>query len=108
MSSQAYQSVRQAILSKKIVTASYNGLRRVMCPHTLGWKKGKEHGLFYQFAGETSSGALGPDGSADNWRCVDIEKLTGVQVSDGAWHTSESSHSKRQTCVDQVDVEVTH
>ncbi len=107
MNSQAYQMVRQAILSKKIVTAMYQGHRRVMCPHALGWKHGKEHGLFYQFGGTSKSG-LGPDGSPDNWRCIDIGELTSVQVSDGAWHTSTSSHSKRQTCVDRVDAEVTH
>ena len=45
-----YEIVRDAIQTKKIVAATYHGYERVMCPHVLGTKRGREQGLFYQFA----------------------------------------------------------
>jgi len=102
----AYSLIRQAILNKQVVVASYNGYRRQMCPHVLGMKNGREHALFYQFAGGSSSG-LGPPGSRNNWRCVFVDELTDVQVVDGTWHTAPN-HSRPQSCVGEIDVEVAY
>jgi hypothetical protein len=105
MSSQTFLKIKQAITNKQIVCATYHGHYREMCPHTLGWSKtGKEHALLYQFAGSSSSG-LEPDGSYQNWRCVDIDQLMDVTVKDGHWHTA-ANHSRKQTCVANVDIEV--
>lgn len=100
----AYETIRQAIQKKQHVLAVYDGHYREMCPHVLGRKNGRIQGLFYQFAGTSRSG-LAPDGSASNWRCIPIDKLSDVQLRDGAWHTA-ANHSRAQTCVDQIDVEV--
>lgn len=102
-----YEIVKDAILNKKIVFATYHGYERIMCPHTLGWKKGREQALFYQFAGYSQSG-LSPDGSPNNWRCLFLDQLNNVHSEDshGDWHTAPN-HSRPQTCVDQIDVEVT-
>lgn len=100
----AYAIVRDAILAKQQITASYRGYLREMCPHVLGTKDGREQALFYQFAGDSSSG-LGPDGSSDNWRCMFLDELVGVQAQDGEWH-SAPKHTQQQTCVDKIDVEV--
>lgn len=97
-----YQLIRQAILGRKIVVATYKGHVRVMCPHVIGRKNGKEHAFFYQFAGGSERG-LGPDGSNENWRCIDISLLSNVSVREGAWHTCRSGTDK-QACIDQVDV----
>ena len=94
--------IRRAILDKLQVVATYKGLRREMCPHAIGVKKGKVHALFYQFAGESSSG-LPPDGE---WRCLVVDELSNVSVLEGAWHTSPNYSIERQTCIDDVDVEV--
>ena len=105
MSTVAYQLIRQAILEKKCMAASYKGLHRMMCPHTLGTsKKGEEQALFYQYAGESSSG-LQPPGSPKNWRCLRIEDLSNLQIIEGPWHGGPN-HSVPQTCVDEIDVEV--
>jgi hypothetical protein len=101
----SYALVRQAILEKKAIHATYSGLHREMCPHVIGLKNGKEQALFYQFGGESSSRPIQPDGSKENWRCVEISKLSNVQIVAGAWHTAPD-HSRPQTCVDQIDVEV--
>jgi hypothetical protein len=79
-----------------------------MCPHVLGTKNSKLHGLFYQFAGQSNSRPIQPDGSPDNWRCIDISALVDVKIIDiGAWHTAPD-HSRPQTCVDFVDAVVAY
>lgn len=98
----------EAIRGKKQVLAIYDGLRREMCPHVVGYKDGNPHCLFYQFAGE-SSGTIYPQGDPrayQNWRCMDIDKLSNVRLRDGEWY-SLSWHKRRQTCVDEILEQVT-
>jgi hypothetical protein len=102
----AYQIIRDAILNKHIIKARYDNKDREMCPHAIGRKSGVEHALFYQFGG-ASSQHLGPDGSAQNWRCLAISKLSAVTSEPGSWHTAQD-HSKRNTCIDRIDVEVSY
>ena len=104
MASDTYQIVRQAIIDKKQIVAEYNGHVREMCPHVIGEKNGRLQALFYQFGGTSSSKSIIP-GSKDNWRCVIIENLRVIEVRDGDWYSS-SDHTRPQTCVDEVDVEV--
>lgn len=100
-----YSIIRQAIIDRDQITATYQGYHREMCPHAVGTKDGLEKALFYQFAGKSRSG-LGANGSDQNWRCIFIEELENVSARKGAWHTA-ANHSRRQTCIDIVDVEVT-
>jgi hypothetical protein len=97
----SYSVLRQAIIDKKQVTCSYRGLTREVCPHVIGLKRGKKHALVFQFGGQSSSG-LPPGGE---WRCLDVDSVTGASAQDGPWHTGDS-HLQPQTCVDQIDVEV--
>ena len=97
----AYSLVRQAIIERKQIVATYNGHNREMCPHVIGTKNGREQALFFQFAGSSSKG-LPPDGE---WRCVPIEGLSDISTREGPWYTGEG-HSQDQTCVDEVDVEI--
>ncbi len=106
MATETYNLVRQAIVNKQQVIATYNGHYREMCPHVIGLKNGKEHALFYQFSGTSRSG-LEAQGSYLNWRCIPISRLTDVAVRSGEWHTT-SPHTQRQTCVDDIDKEVSY
>ncbi|MCK4905757.1 hypothetical protein KAS42_05935 [bacterium] len=99
-----YDLLKQAILNKQQIVATYDGYHREMCPHALGIKEGLEKCLFYQFAGESSSRQI-IQGSSDNWRCIFVSELTDVSIRDGEWHTA-SNHSRSQTCIDDIDVEV--
>jgi hypothetical protein len=117
-----YETIRQAIINKQQVIATYHGYQREMCPHVIGIKRGKPatqgrgrrpgrpatpdepRALLYQFGGASSSG-LGPVGSPDNWRCVKVDELQNVSTRPGPWHTAPN-HSRPQTCVDEIDVEV--
>ena len=104
MFSVTYLMIRDAIIRMKIVEGYYDQRWRIMCPHAIGTKRGREQALFYQFAGDSSS-PLGAPGSPDNWRCMPIAGLSQVRVVDGDWH-SAANHSRRNTCLDWVDVEV--
>lgn len=105
MSSDSYATIRNAILKKQHVVATYNGHVREMCPHVIGTKNGREQALFYQFGGTSSSGAIIP-GSPQNWRCIPIAGMSNISIRSGTWHTGDN-HSRPQTCVDTIDVEVT-
>ena len=97
-----YDLIRTAILCKKQVIAVYDGYPREMCPHVLGLKKGVRHVLSYQFGGESSRG-LPPSGE---WKCMQVDALSQVALRDGQWFTGTRKTNKPQSCVDQVDVEV--
>ena len=97
--------ISHAIGTKKLVTATYHGHQRRLCPHVIGEKNGKVNCLFYQFGGSSSSG-LSRD-STQNWRCIPVEVLTDISVSEGDWHTA-GNHSQQQTCVDAIYAEVSY
>lgn len=103
MASPNYELIKEAIVAGHQVIANYRGRRREMCPHTLGHTNGREQGLFFQFGGESSKGL--PDGG--EWRCMDIALIESLEVVEGEWHTRDD-HSRPQTCVEVVDVEVAH
>ncbi|RQO30289.1 hypothetical protein DBR32_11995 [Taibaiella sp. KBW10] len=99
-----YDLIKQAILEKKQIIASYNGYYREMCPHAIGTKKGREQAIFYQFGGDSSSGPVSP-GDKSNWRCIPVAGLDQVMIRDGEWHTADN-HSTPSTCIDFIDVQV--
>ena len=99
-----YATVRSAIAEKRHVIARYNGFVREMCPHVIGTKNGREQALFYQFGGSSSSG-LSPIGSPSNWRCIPLQTIEIIEIRDGEWYTAHN-HSRPQTCVDDIDLEV--
>lgn len=100
-----YETIKNAIKNKKIIKARYGGYEREMCPHVIGTnKEGKEQALFYQFGGYSSKGMITSDSNA-NWRCISTDGLENIRVEDGTWHTG-SNHSTEQTCVANIDLEV--
>ncbi len=99
-----YDLLYQAISQKKQVIAVYDGYPREMCPHVLGWKNGVRHVFSYQFAGGSSTG-LPAEGQ---WKCMDVDGLSGVSLREGPWYTGTRKTDKPQSCVDlsQIDIEV--
>ena len=96
-----YAMLAQAIKGQNQIHATYRGHRREMCPHTIGTKNGVEHVLSYQFGG-TSNRGLPAEGE---WRCMNVADLSDISIHEGQWHTG-NRHTKPQTCIDKVDVEV--
>jgi hypothetical protein len=99
-----YRLIRTAVMSKRPVRATYHGRDRWLCPHRLGRnREGQVRVLCYQCGGDSGSG-LQSAGSPANWRCIALEKLSRVELLEGAWHTAPN-HSRPQTCVAEVDVD---
>ena len=96
-----YVLVRRAIRERKLITCTYQGKRREIAPHILGFKKRVEKTLVFQFGGETNS-TLPPGGE---WRCFALKDVVDAEMRDGEWHTG-GSHRSAQACIDIVDVDV--
>lgn len=96
-----YDLIRKAAVEGKQAVFMYQGYRRETCPHVVGHKNGLERVLVFQFAGGSSSG-LPIDGQ---WRCLSPGEISGIELRDGPWKYGKS-HSRPQTCVDNIDVEV--
>jgi hypothetical protein len=96
--------VRRAVQDRRPISAIYHNRHRLFCPHRLGRnKEGQIRALCYQYGGESESG-LKPMGAPDNWRCVALDKLTRVELIDGAWRTA-ANHSRPASCIVDVDVD---
>lgn len=95
--------LRSAIASKTNISATYRNRYRELSPHALGYKRGVLHLLSYQYGGDSKSG-LSPD-PTENWRCMDVPGMTGIQVIGGDFQ-SVSSHTQRQNCIDTLIAEI--
>ncbi|MEM8696488.1 MAG: WYL domain-containing protein [Pseudomonadota bacterium] len=95
-----FETLRSAIENRQQVLCYYKDHDRELCPHTLGYKDGREKVLGFQFGGGSSKGL--PDGG--EWRCMFVDDIQNLEVRDGDWHTSDN-HSQPQTCVDDVVAE---
>jgi len=101
---EVYQLIWTAIANKQPVEAVYQGRLRLFCPHRLGRNRaGELRVLCYQYGGESQSG-LQPMGSPANWRCIALEKLSGVKLLEGAWRTAPN-HGRPTSCVAQADID---
>jgi hypothetical protein len=99
-----YRKVRQAIESRRPISAIYEEHPRLFCPHRLGRnKEGEFRVLCYQFGGASRSG-LKPPGSPDNWRCIALKKLNSVALLESPWQTAPN-HSRPASCIAVADVD---
>ena len=63
-----HRLVSAAVVQHRPITALYDGSRRLLCPHVLGYNQSGEGLVFcYQYGGETKVGPL-PSGGAGVWR----------------------------------------
>jgi hypothetical protein len=99
-----YRLIRTAVTGRRPISALYDRLPRLLCPHRLGRNRaGQARVLCYQYGGESST-ELEPSGSPANWRCMKLEKFSRVERLEAVWHTAPN-HSRPQTCVTDVDVD---
>jgi hypothetical protein len=97
-----YRLIWKAARARKQVTCVYDECYREGCPHIVGYNKAGQEAVFvFQFGGDSTS-VLPPQG---DWRCFDLAAMTDVQLRDGRWH-SGTRHTKTQTCIQFVDVDV--
>jgi hypothetical protein len=99
-----YELVRAAVENRRPISALYHDRRRLFCPHRLGRNTKRQlRVLCYQYGGDSESG-LKPLGSPDNWRCVALDKLTEVELLNGAWRTAPN-HSRPASCIVDPDID---
>jgi hypothetical protein len=97
-----YRLVSAAAVQHRPITALYDGTRRLLCPHVLGYNRPGEWRVFcYQYGGETKSGPL-PSSGEGIWRCLALRKFSSVEVLVGPWRTE--THAA-QRCVEHVQVD---
>lgn len=101
MTSSSYRLIALAMQERKQVHCRYEGFARALCPIMLGYKRGKERVLCFQFGGDASKG-LPPGGQ---WKCFDLAKMTDVELRSGRWHAG-TVHSHPQHCIDDVDLDI--
>jgi hypothetical protein len=97
-----YALLREAGTRKRPVAAIYEGHPRLFCPHLLGRnKQGRRHAFCCQFGGTSGSGLRTVAEGVGGWRCIVVERLSGVELQSGIWHTQPRSN--RQTCIEEVE-----
>jgi hypothetical protein len=91
-----------AAVQHRPIVALYDGTRRLLCPHVVGYNQSGEWRVFcYQYGGETKSGPLQSSGEGI-WRCLSLIKLSSVEVIDGPWRTEPHAP---QRCVENIEVD---
>jgi len=98
---ETYALVREAIAAKRPIVATYDGHPRELCPHVIGTRDGRAQVLCFQYGGSSGRGL--PAGG--EWRCLAIDRLTGVALASGPWHT-RGWDPTTQHCVTVVDLAV--
>ena len=100
-----YSLLRAAAAQKQPVTAVYDGLPRLLCPHLLGKnKRGELRAFCYQCGGESESVLRTLPEGVGGWRCIAVDKLTQVEWQVSAWRTEP--RTGQQHCMEQVDFDV--
>jgi hypothetical protein len=102
MHSESFELICRAILQRKQMICRYDGYRREVCPHIVGYSAGRERVQVYQFGGDTSDGPIRPGG---DYKCFEISKMEQSVLRDGPWHGDEK-HKQRQQCVKEIYLHV--
>ncbi len=68
--------IGQAINSRHVLEFTYQGLHRIAEPQVFGYYDGKKQLLGFQIGGQSRSGGL------PEWRRYDVDRITGLSISD--------------------------
>lgn len=97
-----HRLVYEAVAHRRPIAAVYDGTQRLFCPHALGYNEPGQYRAFcYQYGGQSHRGPQ-PSARAGIWRCIALEKLSSVELLDGAWQTELHG---RQHCVKHLEVD---
>ena len=86
-----WAQLQAALQARRPVEVSYHGRWRLICPHALGWHRGRPMVLGYQSGGQTSTGIL-PEDPRKRWRCMYVDEINHVTNADpaSAWQTADN------------------
>jgi hypothetical protein len=98
---EVHRLVFAAVCDRRPMAVMYEGARRLLCPHVLGYNKPGEYRAFcYQYGGESRRGPQ-PRAGAGIWRCLSLDKLARVELLEGDWQTKPHGP---QHCVRHVEI----
>ncbi len=96
------EKIEGSMDERKSISAYYGNYYRELSPYVCGIKKEDHQCLYYQYAGETSSGAI-EGHSQRNWKCMKTKKLEDIKVLIEPFHHPEIiSRKAKSMCVDKV------
>lgn len=101
-----WAQLEAALQARRPVEVCYHGRCRLICPHALGWHRGRPMVLGYQTGGQTSTGAIDPD-PRKRWRCLYVDEIDHVVTADPAspWQTADNYNPAHPfTAIDEVAV----
>lgn len=100
--SQAFRTLREAILQRRPVRLSYGGTQQTACPYIVGHAGGEERAFALALDGARQGNKSGQSG----WICLRVANVREVEILDQPW--KEQAYPGRvQRCVDQVHLDVT-
>jgi hypothetical protein len=102
--SAAYRLLRKAVTEHFCLRCVYGGKLRRFCPYALGYDSHQAESVFVLQYGGESSQPLASKGN--DWRCLKVMKIAELKRDDHAWVVEHSPHSRSNTCIAELDVEV--
>ena len=101
-----WAQLEAALRARRPIQVSYHGRCRLICPHALGWQRGRPMVLGYQTGGQTSTGVL-PADPCKRWRCMYIDEIERVTTADPSspWQTANNYNPAHPfASIDQVAI----
>jgi hypothetical protein len=91
----SYDVIRQAILDRRSLTATYDGAVLHFSPHVLGRHPDRSlRVVAFQYVGDTERG---------RWRCLALGRLERVGPNRDGWHSGHD-RGRPTKCVVQIEV----
>lgn len=100
----AWATLAEALDERRPVRARYHGHERILCPHALGWHKGRPKLLAYQAGGTTSQGPL-PADPRQRWRSMFVDEIEDAAITGDPWQTADN-YRRDINGIDRVDVQI--
>ena len=94
--------VAAAAVQHRPIAALYDGTRRLLCPHMVGYNQPGDWRVFCYRTGEKPRADHLPGGDEGIWRYLSVIKLSSVECLDGSWRTEPHAP---QRCVWHVEVD---
>jgi hypothetical protein len=101
-----WAQLEAALQDHRPVEVSYHGRCRLICPHAMGWHRGRPMVLGYQTGGQTSTGALNAD-PHKRWRCLYVDEIDHVAIADppSQWQSADNYNPAHPfAAIDQVAI----
>ena len=100
----AWATLARALDERRPVRAGYHRVRRILCPHALGWKNGRLKVLAYQAGGTTTQGTL-PADPRHRWRSMFVDEIEDPIITDDPWQTA-ANYRRNFNGIDHVALEI--